>query len=634
MRHPGAAISVALYGIASLAGITWSSLGVGFYRQQEEALDSTWGDPNTLRSDEFLTQTPIELNVVANGESSQTPLAETGDLVFQLSSGQFFESLLFLENNILRLGPWLPDQMVFAAVRLFPWLLLALALPPLLRRFGASTPLAWLAVGLLIFNPTSLWWSFTTVRICAYAAAGSLLLILAKERLPERGSTGRSSTLARVGAVAMAMGAGMFLARMATYYVPWGIAIGAAFAVATGLYLLRSAPLRTSLISIGIGALWGGVLLVGTFWGNWSALDAQMNTLYPGDRRATGASLPLFHLFGAPGITWVQDAHSVGLPNMAEISSAFAICAVWALLIAQGGLGQATRAQRAVVWTFAGAVTAVFLWSTITWSNVGADIPLLNLIPPPRTAQIVGLFASILLCIVLSLVGPLTHRRAFVAALVCALVTGYGVSSLTQAMPDLPIHVVWGSSAAVFVVVWALSRWPRWFVVAPVVGVLVLAGAPVNPTQVGLGELRASRPADTVRDLGEEARADGEYLIADSLFLNALMVANGAPTISGYQSSGPDAEAWREFVDDPSQEWAWNRGASFVTFSFAGAPGSAPLLDAPNPDIISVTVDPCSLHESLDVRYLITGAKMSNDCLTPVSRFRWTNAPQFVYRVS
>jgi len=32
---------------------------------------------------------------------------------------------MFVENNLLRLGPWLPDSMLFAAVRLLPMLLVA-----------------------------------------------------------------------------------------------------------------------------------------------------------------------------------------------------------------------------------------------------------------------------------------------------------------------------------------------------------------------------------------------------------------------------------------------------------------------------------------------------------------------------
>ena len=81
---------------------------------------------------------PIELGVMAHGASQHPLLSQQPDLIYQVSSGSLFESVLFLEGNLLRLGPWLPDPMLFAAFRGFSWLLLFLAMPPLLRRLGAT----------------------------------------------------------------------------------------------------------------------------------------------------------------------------------------------------------------------------------------------------------------------------------------------------------------------------------------------------------------------------------------------------------------------------------------------------------------------------------------------------------------
>ncbi|MEI2671870.1 MAG: hypothetical protein V9G13_12290 [Marmoricola sp.] len=94
--------------------------------------------------------------------------------------------MLFVEGDLLRLGPWLPDAMVFAAVRAFPMLLLLLTLPPLMRRLGATRPLSWLAVVLAVFAPAAVWWSFWPVRIMAFAAAGSYLLVLARDRFERK----------------------------------------------------------------------------------------------------------------------------------------------------------------------------------------------------------------------------------------------------------------------------------------------------------------------------------------------------------------------------------------------------------------------------------------------------------------
>ena len=242
---------------------------------------------------------PIELGVMAHGSSQHPLFSQQPDLIYQVSSGSVVESVLFLEGNLLRLGPWLPDAMLFAAFRGFSWLLLFLAMPALLRRLGANRPMAWLGTFLCFLAPASLWWSFMPIRILAFAAAGCLLLFLARDRLV----AGR-----RVTGLLLAGLAGLCLARLVTYYVPWSVTIGVPLVVATGLFLLREREgRRAALTAIATGAGVGLLLLVGTFWENWPALHAELNTVYPGQRRATGMAQAPYQLFGAPGLSELED---------------------------------------------------------------------------------------------------------------------------------------------------------------------------------------------------------------------------------------------------------------------------------------------------------------------------------------
>jgi len=621
-----------LYVVVVLSGATFSSLGIIELREDpQHPLGTTWGTPNGLRTDEFLTLTSIELNVMSLGHSSHSPLTESPDLTFMVSSGQPFETILFFENNLLRLGPWLPDTMLFAAVRGLSFLILALTLPRLLRRIGGATrPLSWFGYGLVVLAPTSVWWSFTPVRIAAIASLGSYLLVVARSRLAVS-----SSLRQRAFALWLAGVGGISLARLATYYVPWGLTIGLPLVVAAVSWLLWSRPRRAGLLSLAVGAGTGGLLLALTFWENRETLRATLGTVYPGLRRASGDAVDAFHLFGAPGLWQVRGGETPVLENNSEIASAFLVCGLWALLVAL--MRRPTRTppseQRAAAWGLGVSAALWLSWCTVSWGGVGAHVPLLNLVTPPRAAQTVGYSASLLLVLVLSRAEHLGRRGSLIAAVACALATAYGVADLRHALPGLSTTDVWISSGGVAVCVVAVSMWPRWFTVAPVCLLLAWSMSFVNPVQFGLGDMRATDAAEAARALGDRARADGMVIASDSPFVSALLVSNGAPALTGWQIAGPDQDQWRLLDPSGSKEEMWNRGASYLLMSFAGAPGSTATMAVPSPDMVVVTVDPCGLPAGLRVGMLISQADLDLPCLKHDSTFTWVGVPQYVYTV-
>jgi hypothetical protein len=616
------------YIVAVATAATTSSLGVASLRQDPaHPLGAILGGPQPLRSDEWLTQTPIELGVLALGHSSHSPLAQSPDLVFQIPSGQPFESAFFLETIPLRLGALLPDAQLFAATRALPLLVVLLTLPPLLRRFGASRPQSWLGVLLTVLAPTSLWWSFTPVRILAFASLGGYLLIAAHDRWSEEG--GRFS---RVIACLQAALAGIVIAQLTTYYVPWGLTVGVPVVVATVMWLLWSVPRRPGLLVLAIGGATGGLLLALTLWENQAALTAALDTVYPGSRRSGGAAVAPFQLFGAPGLFKSAGAVDAALPNASEIASAFLICLVWAGLL-RGRLNRTvSSAQRAAQWGLTASVLVWVAWCTVSWGRLGEDLPVLNFVPAARAAQTVGYTSALVLILVLSRTSSVGVWRALPVAAVCGLVTAYGVSNLQSALPPLSTAEVWSASVAVIVLVWAVTAFPHSW--APVVAVglaLAWSGHSVNPINFGLGDLRDSASAHLLRDLGEEARANHTWIAADSPFVSAVLVANGAPSLTGYQVSGPDKQAWQQLDPSGTYEDEWNRGASFLRMDFIDS-GATPRVTNPNPDVIQVSVDPCVLADSsLDVGYVISTQPLHRPCVRETSTFTWSGRTNHVY---
>ncbi len=71
-------------------------------------------------------------------------------------------------------------------------------------------------------------------------------------------------------------------------------------------------------------------------------------------------------------------------------------------------------------------------------------------------------------------------------------------------------------------------------------------------------------------------------MASDDPFVSALLVANGAPSVTGWQISGPRQDAWRLLDPDGSDEELWNRGASYLRFTFDGAAGAEPVISTPS----------------------------------------------------
>ncbi len=624
----GVVVPVLVYLVIVLTGASTSSLGIDELREDPSApLGSAWGEPRAIRSDEYLTLTTHELSVLAVGRSTHSPLAEGPDMTFQVSSGQVFETILFGEYNLLRLGPHLPDVQLFAAVRAFPVLVLALALPPLLRRWGATTPLSWLGFGLVLLAPTTAWWSLTPVRILAHASLGCLLLVLAQEQWQRHRTRGRRLLAGLLAAVG-----GIVLGRFATYYVPWYLTLGLPLVLATAAYLLREAPRRAGLVVLGIGAVAGGVVLGGTMVENLPAIRATLDTVYPGLRRLSGAAVSPASLWGAPGLAPMQDGALPTVLNPSELASAYLFCGVWALWLLRRGLPGVAPARRAAVWTLAGANAVWLLWCTTAWGAFGQHVPILNRVDPLRAAQTVGYGAAMVLVLALSLAGPLTRRQAIAPAVLCAGITLVGLLDVHAVLPALTGAQVLVVTVLLGAGVWAVTVRPSGAVVLLACLLLVLPVAQVNPVTFGLGDLRASDAATSARALASRARAADRVVAAESRDTSAMLVANGVPSLTGWQISGPDVDAWEALDPGDAQEEAWNRGASYITMTFTKSGGPA-VISAPYTDVISVEANPCTLPEELRVGWVVATTERDNSCLRLVREFTWGGAPQYLYAV-
>jgi hypothetical protein len=642
---------VLAYVVLILLGVTQSSLGVPSMRQERsQPLESTIGIPRDIRSDEFGVDTPLLLGLGAGGAGTlESPLAEASDVLSGVPvSGQFFASVVHFDSAAMRLGTVVPVESLFAARWWLPWVLLALALPVWLQRVGATVPMSWFATALVAAAPATAWWSAYPVRILGFAAAACVVGMAAADAFGRR---------RWVLASAKGVLAGLLVARLATWYIPWSITLAAPLLIATfGWLLVHRERRRAGILAIVVTGVVSIVLVAGLYLQNWDALRASMETVYPGQRRSGGGAMPAAQLFGAPAQGYFQLSPTVSWGNVSEVSSGFTLCAVWAGVLGLAGLaGSALRGRRpggsppgrprrfgmdgnrwalAVLGT---ATTVELLWAMVDLGALGQAIPVMNRVPAGRAGGTVGFIAVMTVALVLSRrqrTQATGWRVPVLAAAPCAALTAYGAWDLATITPGLGLPLVVGASAAVFFVVVMVTRQPqRWLWTATATCVAAAGIAIANPFQIGAGDLRDSESAALMLEQGADARAEGTYWASDGTDTDVLLMATGVPSLSGVQISGPDRANWARIDPDGAFVDAWNRGGASIEMSWL--PAGAPQVTVGAPDQILVAADPCDLIDrGFDLGHIVARRALTNPCLTKAGELRWNGRTRFLYRTT
>nr|WP_146135260.1 hypothetical protein [Antricoccus suffuscus] len=587
------------------------------------------GEPRLIRGDEFLTSTPILLGyIAAHGTSALTPLAQTPDVVHQIPSSGVFESVVFFDGSLLRLLSFVPDQMLFAAFWWLPSLLLMLCLPPWMQRLGASRIGSWLATGLVFVAPSVAWWSMTPIRVMAFTLAGCLLLIRGYDTWVRRPWLGFS----------LCVLAGILWSRVVSNYVPWAIVLSIPIVLATVSWLLFHRRGRKFAVKAAVTTCLSAlVMLAGLVFDNWAALVAQSDTVYPGARRVTGAILPAANMFAGPFLRSLQDNSAATGIGQSDMSQAFTVCAVWALVL-WVGLPQRKWSRRSIPIAMLGVSTAFWLsWCLLDWGGLGAHLPIVNRVVPIRAAQTVGILATILLGFVISRVPRAPSARIpLTAAVSCGAATAIGGSSLSAVfMPSVGPKEIFLCTVIVGILVGLLTAFPRsgWLAALGVgCAALVVVGA--NPIQVGLGDLRNSSTAQKFMAIGVDARRGHELWATDSKLTAALLTATGVPQLGGNQVTGPVAKKWQQL--DPSSQYKeiWNRGVSAIIMRWTTDSNATISLGAARDQII-VSVDPCALPaKGFNLTHIVSEGPLPNGCLISNGTFEWNGAEKYIYAIN
>ena len=620
-------LPVLVYLLLTLTGTSYSSIGIDQLREQPGTEPGIMlGEAQAIRSDEWATTSPSVLKVIAT--------SSTDDLNPLTADDQFLNSqavgpvtyVVLLDRLILRLGPWLPDAMLFAGALWVPMLLLALAAPPWFARITGSTRVGWFAVALLVLCPVSAWWSYGPVATLGPLFAGCLALIKASDAARAR----RWWT-----AVGWGLGTAVFLARTVYGYQPWSVVLGSAVLAATIAFLVVPRKGRgLTLAAIGAAGAATLVTLGAIVLENRATLAVLTETVYPGQRRTAGTPSLLQEMFASPVLGGLDSTQPMVGTNASEIASSYGFALVWVAVLA-GAVWRPAPPRHRVAIAVLGATTAGwFAWSTLALGTLAASIPLLNMVPQQRAADVVGMLGVIMLCLVLPLLPDLGHRRVAAASAVASgAVTAYAGSLLrTQNIPSLTLTTIYVASIVVAAIVFTITWRPRraYGYALGVVGAALLVWN-ANPVLVGLGDLRGSTTADELLDEAPEARESGEVWASDAFAVDSLLAATGVPSLSGRQMAGPEVDEWEALAPD-LDEALWNRGGAFLWFQWQDEEGLA--IENPTPDSIVIRASPCTVAERLpELGTVVSSRELALPCLTEERRFDWGGQSRIVYAV-
>ena len=621
-------LMLAVFAVFIATGMTTSSIGIPHLAQDpSNPLAVQFGTPQWIRSDEYNVGTPIALSIMQTGGApTLTPLSTPADLAHRFPSGGFFETVVFFPGTLLAAGGIFPHEIVFSLYWWLPMILLFLGMPSFVEHVGGTRRMGWLAAVLIAFSPAVAWWSLGPLNAVGYTVAGCAALIAAFRRF---------SADQYVRAVLLAILSGLLLTAIPTVYVPWSIVVGVPLLLATlAAIVIADASWRARIIPVVISGVVALTFVVGTFIENSASAQALLGTVYPGQRRSGATAQPFEVLFGAPGLGAMNSSSPI-VSNASEVSTAFTITVVWAAILVIAYRRFGSWRSNIPLLVLSGALVLWMLWSTVNLGSVAEAIPLLNLVPPYRTGQVVGILSSIVVAVLLAR-GPARGDVwvALTAAVVSGAVTLYAVSLLqTNVMPSMSTIIVVTAGLGVAVGVFAVTWKPR--LVWPILLVAVLALVTVVRTQpvlFGLADLANSSTAELMRERGDEARADGTLWASDLSTFDSMALANGVPSLSGFQRSGPDVEQWERLDPEHEFEFAWNRAGGYVPFFFT--PGEDINIETSGFDATYVYVDPCDLADRFpELGHIASTTQLDGECLVDDGSVDWAGEKMYLYAV-
>ena len=580
------------------------------------------GANRAIRSDEYLRGTPTEIGSIFHPESPGVSL---------LSSEGFDEpgldefELLRPERFIIHL--LLGGDFGFAAIWWLPALLTLIGVPLLLRQFRLPLNISVAISLVIIFSPAVVWWSNGIAGIIGRLSLGVALIIMAS------GSKGwRVWGLTFLG--------GWIASGVAMDYQPWSI-IASLFFLPLVLFFVFNNP--KNVLPMLVSGILSLIPLLYFLFSKLHVFQVMSSTLYPGQRRISSGLANAWNWSLAAPQQWsLLSPDGILYSNQSEISMGYFLFIFPALYFAYASINH--RQKFGVREVVIGSYLLITSWAFVSYPEVALNP--LSLVSPERALTIVTTMAPLVFGILYA--NRLSESKKNVnvdfdqdkqsdiwANLALSIFVTFATfgSALTMegVVQNFSTRIALAVAIICGVITFMITR-PK-LTSRGVWGFAVLAifiAGPVNPIAQGTAPLTDNSLSRAIANV----KSSGAWA-ADGIHLDAILIANGKPSISGQQLTGPNEDKWRLIDPLGLSESIWNAGASFVVINW-DSNVRTPAISRPFPDTILIRTSPCAPElQKLELDIVLSRSVQTGPCLVPlpVGPVNYLGSPVYLYEI-
>jgi hypothetical protein len=622
-------------GILTALEIHGSSIGMYdryFYGSNHDDPDLLYGEPQAIRSDEWLVTTPYTVSQARNGFPRINPDIGYGqDMSATPANVPYREWSIFFKPSNLAFF-FLPLENAFA----FQWwitayllivscYLLVLELVPRQRGFAVLLSIS------LFLSPFVHWWYSASTLLSLALPLFALVVYI---------------RLLRVERPVHRVGLALLLSYILTCFVlimypPFQIACGVATAfVAVGFLMehIKEKGLRQALrplVYIGGGILLAGVVTLVFFVTRLEIIRTIVNTAYPGARITNGGDYEALFLFSTHLLPLVQSSSRASqyFSNQSEVSNFFYFAPfliIPSVYLLFRDIRRSGTTDFPLLFVTVG-ITLVTLRVLIPGGNWFYRMFLLDKVPGARLLVGLGLlgFLQLVLLFRRYISGNWASSRtvtwgAGIATLSTFLFAGFQIKERFPGFISNPFLIT-GLSAVISSIV--LLYLKGYFRLATLI-LLVFSVASVfriHPIYRGLDPLINTNIGRQLRSIGD---GDGAWVVIHDLVLEHQPMQQGLQSFSGVYAY-PQLSIWRGLDPEADEAEVYNR---YGHVSFSTELTSFELFQ---PDHFGVPFDGCSrfVHENR-IRFVLSSTQVSDDCLTLERIVRYPAVDVFIYTVN
>lgn len=641
-----AVLTVILIGLTALR-ISGSSIGIYhelFYGQQAEDPNLLYGDPQPIRSDEWLVNTQLLLAQEADGyKRINENIGTSRDMSFNIDVPAKDWSAPFKPQNLVFFA--LPFEYAFA----FKWwvllyLLILGAYFFALRLFPGKRLLAALAALGFGFSPFIFWWYLNgTISPLVYGffiiLIGMRILNGEPIRLLKKYNMKYSYALYALALAYLLVGFGLVL------YPPFQIPVAIAVAIFMFGYLLekyfdkrtKKKAVAKRLAVIAAGCVLAGGIMFAFLKTHSEPLERISNSVYPGKRVVSSGTLdPKFVLTSYLQPQLQRDSRANFYYNNQSEASNFILIMPLLLLPGFVIIGYDWIKKRRIDWVLVSlqAGSSLLLARVfIPFGDTFYKFLYLQVVPNERVLIGIGFIGFLQMLYIMKRLDDIKLRAWWHKALVLAYSAAWFLGlfwlglQIRQTYPKFinSVPLIFAGSLVLVLIPTLILFRKKLLAMVLFAGFSLMCIYSINPLYVGLGPIKDSQLSSQIKSVSNEGDT---WATLDHIYFENVAIINDRDSITGVQFY-PDPEFWQQ-VAGAEYDHIYNRYAH-VLFSISPDLDSTKLYLA-QPDQIWVKLE-CSEFVRNNVDFLLSTVPVDTQCTNLVNKLSYPAISFYIYRV-